>query len=155
AAGISIAYLATRSPHQQEPAPGKPFVKEHPPQGDDKKDGKPTDQFFAALKRENIQPSLLALAGGGDPDQAPPELVAMLGDGRFLLPKAGLNSWIAQDRQGKFLAVPNADSVAIFDVQTGQLVRTLTGHTDRVYAVAFSPDGKFLAGGNWAGEKKN
>src|SRR5262249_35357232 len=57
------------------------------------------------------------------------------------------SSWMAQDRQGKWLAVPTADKVAVFDARTGKLVRTLTGHTDRVYNVAFSPDGKFLAGG--------
>jgi serine/threonine protein kinase len=141
AAGLPMAYLATRPHEQQEPDHGKPLVKEPPPPGDDNKDVKPTDQYFAALKRENIHPSLLALAGGGDPDQAPPELVAMLGDGRFRLPKAGLNAYMAQDREGKFLAVPNADSVALFDSRTGELVRTLAG-TGRMFAVAFSPDGK-------------
>jgi hypothetical protein len=38
------------------------------------------------LRREDIPPALLALAGGGDPAQAPCELVAVLGDGRFLRP---------------------------------------------------------------------
>jgi WD40 repeat protein len=70
----------------------------------------------------------------------------------FRLPGMGRpNSWMAQDREGKWLAIPTADKVAVFDARTGELLRTLTGHTGRVYAIAFSPDGKFLAGANWAG----
>src|SRR5262249_40375800 len=64
------------------------------------------------------------------------------------------NSWMAQDREGKWLAVPTADKVAVFDAGTGELVRTLTGHTDRLYTVAFSPDGNSLAAGNWPGAGK-
>jgi WD40 repeat protein len=60
---------------------------------------------------------------------------------------------MAQDRQGKWLVIPTADKVAVFDARTGALLRTLTGHTGRVFAVAFSPDGKFLAGGNTSTEK--
>src|SRR5262249_21620046 len=101
-----------------------------------------------ALKRENIPASLLKLAGGGEPARVPPEVVAILGDARFCLPKVGRSIWMAQDREGKFLAVPVEDVVAIFDARTGELLRTLTGHVGRVFAVAFSPDGKFLAGGN-------
>jgi WD40 repeat protein len=107
-----------------------------------------------ALKRANIPASLLNLAGKGDPARVPPEVIAILGDARFRLPKAGQSSWIATDREGKFLAVPVADVVAIFDTRTGEVVRALTGSTDRIYAVAFSPDGRFVAGGNWTGDKK-
>src|SRR5262249_9807388 len=53
-----------------------------------------------------------------------------------------------QDRAGKWLAVPSGEAVALFDARTGELVHTLTGHSDRVHAVAFSPDGRYLAGGN-------
>src|SRR5262249_7536193 len=94
------------------------------------------------LKREDIPLALLMHAARGALPRLPLEVVPLLGEARFRLPKAGQNSWMATDREGKFLAVPNADVVAIFDARTGELVRTLTGHTDRVYAVAFSPDGR-------------
>jgi WD40 repeat protein len=34
-------------------------------------------------------------------------------------------------------------------VSTGEVIWTLTGHSDRVYTLAFSPDGKILATGSW------
>ena len=64
------------------------------------------------------------------------------------------NSWMAQDRQGNWLAIPTADKIAIFNARTGELVRTLTGHTGRVYTIAFSPDGQTISGGNWPGAGK-
>src|SRR5262249_28061198 len=38
-----------------------------------------------SLKREDIPEEALSWPGGGDPAQAPPELAAILGDGRFRL----------------------------------------------------------------------
>lgn len=80
-----------------------------------------------------------------------PTAVGMFGDGRFRLPSTALNSLMRQDREGRWLAVPHGETVAIFDTTTGELVRTLTGHTDRVHAVAFSPDGRHIAAGESAG----
>jgi tRNA A-37 threonylcarbamoyl transferase component Bud32 len=40
------------------------------------------------LRREDMPPELLALAGGGDPEKAPAS-AAVLGDGRFLFPRVG------------------------------------------------------------------
>src|SRR5262249_44673993 len=72
----------------------------------------------------------------------------------FRLPGVGRpNSWMAQDRAGKGLAIPTAATVGVFDARTGELLRTLTGLTGRVDAIAFSPDGTLLAGGNSPAKK--
>ena len=47
---------------------------------------------------------------------------------------------------GKTLASGSYDNtVRLWDVESGQLINTLTGHTDYVFSLAFSPDGKILA----------
>ena len=40
------------------------------------------------------------------------------------------------------------NTVRLWDVQTGEQLRTLEGHTDGVTSVAFSPDGNTLASGS-------
>src|SRR5581483_9707011 len=61
------------------------------------------------LRREDIPPLLLSLAGGGNAAQAPRELAAVLGDGPFLFPRAGQTAWMKQSPDGKLLAVPLDD----------------------------------------------
>ncbi len=47
---------------------------------------------------------------------------------------------------GKHIATVNADNTAkIWDANTGQLLLTLTGHTDEVFGITYSPDGKRIA----------
>lgn len=49
-----------------------------------------------------------------------------------------------------FLYSASFDStVRLWDVERGQCIHTLTKHTEPVYSVAFSPDGKFLASGSF------
>ncbi len=101
------------------------------------------------LRREDIPPMVLALAGGGDPAQAPPELVAVLGDGRFLLPRIGSILWMQQSPDERVLAVPLDGDVVLFEVQTGKYLRTLNGPGGRVVWVSFSPDSRLMAASTW------
>ncbi len=98
-----------------------------------------------ALRRGDIPPLVLALAGGGDPAQAPPELVAVLGDGRFLMPRVGQVAWMEQSPDGRLLAVPLDEDVILFDVATAAYLRTLKGPGGRVFTATFSRDGRLLA----------
>ena len=41
--------------------------------------------------------------------------------------------------------------VRLWDTRAGTLLRTLTGHSNQVTSVAFSPDGRTLASGSWDG----
>jgi WD40 repeat protein len=43
---------------------------------------------------------------------------------------------------GKFIVSASNKIIKIWDVQTGQEIRTIEGHTARIHSVAFSPDGK-------------
>ena len=54
----------------------------------------------------------------------------------------------AFSRDGKTLATGDGDTARLWDVTTGKIVKTLSGHTGTVKTVAFSPDGKTLATGS-------
>ena len=41
----------------------------------------------------------------------------------------------------------NDHTVKLWDIETGQCLKTLQGHLDLIYSIAFSPDGRFLASG--------
>jgi WD40 repeat protein len=64
--------------------------------------------------------------------------VAFSPDGR-LLASGSCGGW--------GLGVCVRGEIKLWDVASGSLVRTLTGHTDWVLSVAFSPDGRLLASG--------
>ncbi|MCP4398358.1 MAG: hypothetical protein GY801_13810 [bacterium] len=71
-----------------------------------------------------------------------PELVVQIGH------TDNVNT-VAFSPDGRMLASGSADhTIKLWEVQTGQELRTLAGHDDIVESVAFSPDGQTLASGS-------
>lgn len=50
---------------------------------------------------------------------------------------------------GKTLAIASSKTVGLWNMSTGQLVRSFEGHSERVLSVTFSPNGRTLASGSW------
>jgi hypothetical protein len=62
---------------------------------------------------------------------------------------------VAINSDGRLLASGSKDqTVKLWDLTTGQLIRTLGGHSRTIRSVAFTPDGQLLAAGDRAGEVK-
>ena len=59
--------------------------------------------------------------------------------------KGSLTGKIASSADGKRLAVACSIGIWMYDVETGKILNLLTGHTDWVSNVVFSPDGKMVA----------
>jgi WD40 repeat protein/tetratricopeptide (TPR) repeat protein len=55
---------------------------------------------------------------------------------------------IAFSPDSKRLASASGKRVRLWDVENGVLIATLDGHLDKVWSVAFSPDGKWVASGS-------
>ena len=65
------------------------------------------------------------------------------------LGKGQISGNIAYSPDGACLAVSTGIGIWLYDAGTYQEVALLTGHTNQVYSVAFSPDGQTLAGGSY------
>ncbi len=50
---------------------------------------------------------------------------------------------------GRYLASGSRQTIKIWQVATGKVLRTLTGHSDWVWSVVYSPDGRYLASGSY------
>jgi WD40 repeat protein len=55
---------------------------------------------------------------------------------------------VAFSPDGKILAMATGRAIHLWDVSTGNQMRTLEGHTESVTAVAFSPDGNSIVSGS-------
>lgn len=62
---------------------------------------------------------------------------------------AGIPNTDKSRRPGQFIASGSRDkTIKIWDTQTGQLLRTLSGHDNWVRAIVFHPSGKYLLSGS-------
>jgi WD40 repeat protein len=103
------------------------------------------------LKQADIPKDALAYIGGGDPDNVPPELVAVLGDTRFRCFDGPGPMAFSPD--GKQVAVANGrNEIRFLEVATGRLLRQITSPYTPRSRMAFSPNGRYLVGTRVGGE---
>ena len=67
---------------------------------------------------------------------------------KMRLGKGWISGYITFTPDGSMLVVPCSTGVWVYNVSTGTEINLLTGHTNQVSSVAFSPDGTKIAGVN-------
>jgi WD40 repeat protein len=99
------------------------------------------DAAFAAAHPTSQLHRLVAASRIGT---ARPDAIASLG--RVITGDVAFEQ-VAFSPDGAVVAAAEGEAVHLYDVATGKLLRTLTGHTAQVLTVAFAPDGRRLASG--------
>jgi WD40 repeat protein len=75
--------------------------------------------------------------------------LAVSPDGRFVLTGTG-GSFVANP-VNLFIDQGHDNAVRMWDATDGKLLREMKGHTDTVYTIDISPDGRLAASGSWDG----
>jgi hypothetical protein len=66
----------------------------------------------------------------------------------------GILKMVHHPKQPLLLTCSADNTAKLWNEDNGQNTKTLSGHTDNVFAIAFSPDGEQIATGSWNGEVK-
>ena len=79
-----------------------------------------------------------------------------LASGREIRTFVGINSVssIAFSADSRKILSVSVKNIKLWDLATGREIRTLSGHTDLVISVAFSPDGRQALSGGYSGNLK-
>ncbi|MBT6496745.1 MAG: protein kinase, partial [Planctomycetaceae bacterium] len=97
------------------------------------------------LSRQTLTDEQRLIAGNGDIDDAPEQLVAVLGGNRLSHASRDVRS-VAFSPDGKLLASSSYDEhIRLWDVATGVHVRTIPVKHWNCHSLSFSPDGSLLA----------
>jgi len=133
------------APPKPAPPPLPPPLKVVPPP--------PPSAALEALRRDQLPPEALKMAGDGDPSKAPASLVGVLGEAQPIHSQrvAGLtfspdNRWLASGSYDK--------SILLWDMVTCRVHRVLQGHTGPVSSVAFSKEGRTIVSASHDGTLK-
>jgi WD40 repeat protein len=99
---------------------------------------------YASFSDDN---EIVAATGGGVYRSVNAHITAS-GNLLFVANSGNYNNDIAVSTHGELVAVGTSGNVIkIYNSQNGTLVQTLTGHTNDVRTIAFSPDGSLIASG--------